>query len=230
MKPWLHRQWCIPPRANAAFVCAMEDVLSLYKRDVDPDQPLVCMDEISKQLVTEVRQPLMAHPGSPVRYDYEYERNGVCNMFMFYEPFAGKRHVSVTDRRTKVDWAMQIRELLDVRYPNVEKVTLVLDNLNTHTGASLYEAFDPQEARRLLDRLDIHYTPKHGSWLNIAEIELGVLARQCLDRRIPDKRTLAREVAAWEQRRNAIEAKVDWRFTTKAARIKLKRLYPTLSG
>ncbi len=143
MKPWLHRQWCIPPRANAAFVCAMEDVLSLYKRDVDPDQPLVCMDEISKQLVTEVRQPLMAHPGSPVRYDYEYERNGVCNMFMFYEPFAGKRHVSVTDRRTKVDWAMQIRELLDVRYPNVEKVTLVLDNLNTHTGASLYDGVRP---------------------------------------------------------------------------------------
>ena len=208
----------------------MEDVLTLYKRSLNPDQPLVCMDETSKQLTKETRQLVAAKPGRPARHDYEYERNGVCNLFMFFEPLAGKRHVSVTDRRTKMDWAMQIKELLDVRYPKAPKVTLVMDNLNTHTGASLYEAFEPHEARRLLDKLDIHYTPKHGSWLNMAEIELGVLTRQCLDRRLPDKATLSAEIAAWQQRRNAAEAKVDWRFTTANARIKLKRLYPTLSG
>ena len=208
----------------------MEDVLTLYKRSLNPDQPMVCMDETSKQLTKETRQLVAAKPGRPARYDYEYERNGVCNLFMFFEPLAGKRHVSVTDRRTKMDWAMQIKELLDVRYPKAPKVTLVMDNLNTHTGASLYEAFEPHEARRLLDRLDIHYTPKHGSWLNMAEIELGVLTRQCLDRRLPDKATLSAEIAAWQQRRNAAESKVEWRFTTANARIKLKRLYPTLSG
>ena len=223
------KQWCIPPKSNAAFVCAMEDVLTLYKRAMDPDHPVVCMDETSKQLIKETRRRIAARPGRPECYDYEYERNGVCNLFMFYEPFAGRRHVPVTDRRTKVDWAVQIKELLDVHYSTAEKVTLVMDNLNTHTGASLYEAFEPHEARRLLDKLEIHYTPKHGSWLNIAEIELSVLTRQCLNRRIPDKVTLAREVAAWEQRRNAAQAKVDWRFTTADARIKLKRLYPTLS-
>lgn len=207
----------------------MENVLTVYKRDFNPDNPLVCMDEASKQLTRETRCPIPAAPGRPTRYDYEYERNGVCNLFMLFEPLAGKRHVSVTDRRTKGDWAMQIKQLLDVHYPTAQKVTLVMDNLNTHTGASLYETFEPHEARRLLDRLDIHYTPKHGSWLNMAEIELGVLSRQCLDRRLPDKTTLRVEVAAWQQRRNAAEAKVDWRFTTADARIKLKRLYPTLS-
>ena len=208
----------------------MEDVLTVYKRDFSRDEPLVCMDETSKQLTKETRRPIRATRGRPARYDYEYERNGVSNLFMFFEPLAGKRLVSVTDRRTKADWAMQIKELLDVHYRSARKVTLVMDNLNTHTGASLYQVFEQHEARRLLDRLDIHYTPKHGSWLNMAEIELGVLARQCLNRRIPDKATLTAEVAAWEQRRNAAEAKVDWRFTTADARIKLKRLYPTLSG
>ena len=210
-------------------MCAMEDILTVYKRSFSPDEPLVCMDETSKQLTAETRRPIRAAPGRPLRYDYEYERNGVGNLFMFFEPLAGKRHVSVTDRRTKVDWARQIKELLDVQYPHAHQVTLVMDNLNTHTAASLYEVFQPGEARRLLDRLQIHYTPKHGSWLNMAEIELSVLARQCLDRRIPDKATLASEVAAWQHRRNSAEAKIDWRFTNDKARIKLKRLYPTLS-
>ncbi len=208
----------------------MEDILTVYKREFNPDEPLVCMDETSKQLTAETRRPIPATPGRPARYDYEYERNGVCNLFMFFEPLAGKRHVSVTDRRTKVDWAIQIKELLDVHYPTANKITLVMDNLNTHTGASLYEVFEPNEARRLLDRLQFHYTPKHGSWLNMAEIELGVLSRQCLDRRIPDKATLGTEVAAWQKRRNTSEAKVNWRFTNSKARIKLKRLYPTLSS
>ena len=229
MKPWLRRQWCIQSRASAAFVCAMEDVLAVYKRAFNSAEPLVCMDETSKQLTAETRRPIPAAPGRAERYDYEYERNGVCNLFMFFEPLAGKRHVSITDRSTKVDWAIQIKQLLDVHYPNAQKVTLVMDNLNTHTGASLYEVFEPSEARRLLDRLHIHYTPKHGSWLNMAEIELSVLSRQCLDRRIPDKGTLEMEVAAWQSRRNTAEAKVDWRFTNDKARIKLKRLYPTLS-
>ena len=208
----------------------MEDILSVYKREFNPDEPLICMDEKSKQLTAETRLPIPVAPGRPARYDYEYERNGVSNLFMFFEPLAGKRHVSVTERRTKADWAMQIKELLDVQYPAAKKVTLVMDNLNTHSGASLYEVFDPAEARRLLDRLQIHYTPKHGSWLNMAEIELGVLSRQCLDRRIPDKETLRTEVIAWQQRRNTAEAKVDWRFTNSKARIKLKHLYPTLSS
>lgn len=207
----------------------MEDILIVYKRDFNPAEPLVCMDETSRQLIKETRRPIAAGAARPARYDYEYERNGVCNLFMFFGPLGGKRHVSVTERRTKVDWAMQIKELLDVRYPTARKVILVMDNLNTHTGASLYEAFEPKEARRLLDRLEIHYTPKHGSWLNMAEIELAVLTRQCLNRRLPDKATLIAEVAAWEKRRNAAQAKVDWRFTTADARIKLKRLYPTLS-
>jgi transposase len=207
----------------------MEDILTVYKRAFSPDEPLVCMDETSKQLTAETRRPIPAAPGRPARYDYEYERNGVCNLFMFFEPLVGTRHVSVTERRRKADWALQIKELLDVHYPHAQTVTLVMDNLNTHTGASLYEVFEPSEARRLLDRLQIHYTPKHGSWLNMAEIELSVLTRQCLDRRIPDKATLASEVAAWQQRRNTAEAKIDWRFTNDEARIKLKRLYPTLS-
>lgn len=186
------------------------------------------MDETSKQLIKETRQASPAQPGIPARYDYEYERNGVCNLFMFYAPFAGKRYVSVTDQRTKVDWALQIKELLDEHYPNAHKIILVMDNLNTHSGASLYEAFEPTEAKRLLDHLEIHYTPKHGSWLNIAEIELRVLSGQCLDRRIPDKETLKQEVTHWQTQRNFLEAKVDWRFFVDGARIKLKRLYPTL--
>jgi hypothetical protein len=230
LKPWRYQQWVIPARSGAAFVCAMEDVLSVYKRPFNPCEPMVCMDETSKQLTRETRQPIPVAPGRPARYDYEYERNGVANLFLFFETLAGKRYVAVTDRRTKLDWALQIKELLDVRYPTARRVLLVMDNLNTHSGASLYEAFPPEEARRLLDRLEIHYTPKHGSWLNMAEIELGVLTRQCLARRLPDKATLAKEVGAWQRRRNAAEAKVDWRFTTSNARIKLKRLYPTLSA
>ena len=207
----------------------MEDILAVYKRPYDPEQPLICMDETTKQLVKECRRTVPAEPGIPARYDYEYERNGVCNLFMFYEPFGGKRYVSVTDRRAKVDWAMEIKELLDKHYPNAKKVVLVMDNLNTHNGGSLYEAFQPDKARRLLERLEMHYTPKHGSWLNIAEIELRVLTGQCLNRRIPDKQKLELEVAQWQNDRNFLQAKVDWRFSNDDARIKLKRLYPTLS-
>lgn len=206
----------------------MEDVLTIYKRPHNPDEPLICMDETSKQLVKETRQTVPAEPGIPARYDFEYERNGVSNLFMFYEPFGGNRYVSVTDRRTKKDWALQIKELLDNHYPNARKVVLVMDNLNTHTGASLYETFLPDIARGLMDRLEFHYTPKHGSWLNIAEIELRVLIGQCLNRRIPDKQTLEREIAHWQDQRNSLQAKVDWQFSTGDARIKLKRLYPTL--
>ena len=206
----------------------MEDILELYQRPYDPNQPLICMDETSKQLVKETRQPIGMTPGKPARYDYEYERNGVCNIFMCYEPFGGKRYVSITDHRTKQDWAIQIKQLLEVRFPTVEKIVLVADNLNTHNGSSLYETFSPEEARRLLNRLEIHYTPKHGSWLNIAEIELRVLSGQCLNRRIPDRQALQNEVAAWQNQRNFKQAKVDWRFSTDNARIKLKRLYPTL--
>jgi len=220
--------WCIPPTADAAFVCAMEDILEIYKRPYNPDEPLICMDETSKQLIREIRQPQPAKPKKAARFDYEYERNGVCNLFMFYEPFGGRRCTAVTERRTKTDWAHQIKELLDVHYPDVKKVVLVMDNLNTHSGASLYAAFPPGEARRLFERLEIHYTPKHGSWLNIAEIELRVLTGQCLNRRIPDKRTLEREICQWQNQRNFRNAKVNWQFTTDDARLKLKRLYPTL--
>jgi hypothetical protein len=206
----------------------MEDILDIYKRPYQAGRPLICMDETSKQLIKETRLPLSIAPGQPARFDYEYERNGVCNLFMFYEPFGGKRFVSVTDRRTKIDWAAQIKELVDVQYPTAEKIILVMDNLNTHKGASLYETFPPSEARRLLNRLEFHYTPKHASWLNIAEIELRVLSGQCLNRRIADKNTLMKEIRAWQKQRNFRNAKVDWQFTTEDARIKLKRLYPTL--
>jgi hypothetical protein len=206
----------------------MEDVLAVYKRPYDPEFPLVCMDEISKQLTRETRKPLLTEPGKSVRYDYEYERNGVCNMFMFFEPFRGKRHVRITQRRTKADWAVQIKDLLDNHYPKEKKIVLVMDNLNTHKGASLYETFPPEEARRLLERLEIHHTPKHGSWLNIAEIELRILSGQCLNRRIPDISTLEQEILHWQNQRNNLESKVDWQFSNEDARIKLKRLYPTL--
>jgi hypothetical protein len=224
----LKEQWCIPPKANAEFVYHMEDVLEVYKRPYDPTQPMVCMDEISKQLVSERRQPLPAQPGQAQRYDYEYRREGVCNLFMFFEPLRGWRHLKVTQRRTRQDWAWAMKELVDVYYPNAECITVVLDNLNTHTGASLYETFEPTEARRIWERLDLHYTPKHGSWLNMAEIELSVFARQCLNRRIPDQDTLRHEVAALEVERNRSLSAVNWRFTTADARIKLKKLYPVI--
>lgn len=206
----------------------MEDVLDVYKRPYDPKRPLVCMDEVSKQLVGETRLPLPARPGWVARYDYEYVRGGVTNLFLFFEPLAGWRHVEVTERRTKRDWAQCIRELVDEHYPEAEKIVLVMDNLNTHTPAALYERFEPAQAKRIADRLEIHYTPKHGSWLNMAEIELSVLERQCLKRRIGEVETLKSQVMAWESERNARGASVDWQFTTSDARIKLKRLYPSI--
>ena len=205
----------------------MEDILEVYKRDYNEEYPLICMDESSKQHVKEVYEPEAAKPGSPAREDYQYERNGVSNVFMFFEPLAGKRYVEITNRRTAIDWAEQIRDLVDVRYPHAKRITLVMDNLNTHVGASLYKTFEPQEARRILDKLEIHYTPKHGSWLNMAEIELSVLSRQCMDARIPDQETLKKQVAIWQQQRNAISSPMQWRFTTDDARVKLKKLYPS---
>jgi hypothetical protein len=205
----------------------MEDVLEVYQRDFDPRRPQVCLDEASKQLVGEVVQPLPPEPGQPARFDYEYERQGTANLFVVTEPLVGQRWLRVTDRRTAVDFAHVVRWLLDELYPRADKVVLVMDNLNTHKPASLYEAFAPAEARRLAERLEIHYTPKHGSWLNVAEIELSILARQCLGRRIADKEELAREVAAWQRQRNKAHGTVDWQFTTQDARTKLKRLYPS---
>lgn len=206
----------------------MEDVLEVYTRPTDPTQPLVCFDELSKQQVKDVRTPIPPAPGQPERYDYEYERNGTSNLFMFFAPLLGWRHVKVTERRTAVDFAHCMRDLVDVHFPDAPRITLVVDNLNTHVLASLYKAFAPAEARRIWERLEVHYTPKHGSWLNMAEIELSVLARQCLNRRIPDRETLIQEVAAWEAKRNARGIVADWRFTTADARIKLKRLYPVV--
>jgi hypothetical protein len=226
LKPWRKQMWCIPPEQSAEFVCAMENVLEAYHRPYDPKQPLVCMDETSKQLVKETRVPQPPRPGQPERFDYEYERNGTANVFLFCEPLAGRRRVTVTQRRTKCDWAEQIRTLLDVQYPRAERVTLVMDNLNTHSLASLYEAFEPAEARRLIERLEVVYTPKHGSWLNMAEIELGVLSRQCMGGRVPDQATLVASVDHWQKDRNASRATIDWQFTTANARIKLRRLYP----
>ena len=206
----------------------MEDILEVYQRPYDAHRPLVCFDEGTKPLVQDVRTPMPAAPGRPERIDYEYERHGTGNLFMMFEPLAGQREVLVTERRTAVDYAEAIQHLVDVRYPSAETIVLVQDNLNTHKLASLYEAFPPEEARRLIDRLEVHYTPKHGSWLNMAEIELGVVRRQCLDRRIPDFSTLTGEVAAWQRDRNTLQVKVDWQFTTAEARVKLKRLYPIL--
>ena len=208
----------------------MEDVLDVYHRPYDPKRPVVCMDEASKQLIGEVRAPLPPQPGRIAKYDSEYERLGTANIFMAVEPLAGKRTVRVTDRRTKVDWAEFIRFLLEVVYPEADKVVLVMDNLNIHSIGSLYEAFDPATARALAARLEIHYTPKHGSWLNMAETELSILCRQCLDRRIDCKATMTRQVAAWETDRNACQSRIDWQFTTADARIKLRRLYPSIQG
>jgi hypothetical protein len=206
----------------------MEDVLEVYTRPHDPRRPVVCLDETSRQLLAHTRRPLAAGPGRPAREDHEYERRGVCNLFLVCEPLRGWRDVMVSDRRTRIDWAHCIKGLADICYPDAEVIVLVQDNLNTHTPASLYEAFEPAEARRLAGRLELHYTPKHGSWLNMAEIELAVLAGQCLDRRLDDRATLEQEVAAWQVARNASGRGVDWRFTTADARIKLKRLYPAI--
>jgi len=205
----------------------MEDVLEVYHRPHDPSRPVVCMDECSKQLIAEVRDPLPPRPGDVAKYDSEYERRGTANIFMAVEPLAGKRTVQVTDQRKRTDWALFIRHLLLTVYAQAAAVVLVMDNLNTHGIASLYEAFDPATARALAARLEIHYTPKHGSWLNMAETELSVLSRQCLDRRIDSKNILTREIGAWESNRNNACTTIDWRFTTQDARVKLKRLYPS---
>ena len=218
----------IPPKANAAFVAAMEDVLEVYKRPHDPACPLVCLDETSKQLVAETRQPQPMQPGQPARRDYEYKRNGTANLFMLFAPLEGWRHVAATLRRTAVDYAHVLRDLCDIHFPKAARIVLVQDNLNTHTPASLYEAFAPAEARRIIERFEWHYTPKHGSWLNLAESELAVLSRQCLDRRIADAAGLEREVNAWRKNRNTNNAKASWHFTTHDARIKLKNLYPLI--
>jgi hypothetical protein len=206
----------------------MEDVLDVYHRPYDPTRPQVCLDEASKQLVGEAIEPLPPEPGQPGRFDYEYVRNGTANLFMVAEPLLGWRAVQVTDRRTAKDFAEVVRWLVEDVHPEAEAVVLVMDNLNTHKLASLYEAFPPERARRIAERVEVHHTPKHGSWLNVAEVELSVLARQCLDRRIEDRATLEREVAAWEDDRNQRAVETKWRFTTADARIKLRRLYPTL--
>jgi transposase len=218
----------IPPKANAEFVCAMEGVLEVYARPHDPKRPVVCADEGGKQLIGDVREPLPVRPGAPAKEDYEYERNGTSNLVVAFEPLAGVRRFEVTERKTKADFARLLKRVADEWYPEAERVTLVVDNLSTHKPSALYEVFEPAEARRVMGRLEFVYTPKHGSWLNMAEIELSVLARQCLDRRIPDMATLRREVATWEEERNAAAVKVDWQFTTADARTKLKRLYPVI--
>lgn len=206
----------------------MEDVLDVYHGTYDEQHPLVCMDECPKQLLGQVREPLPVAPEQPRREDYEYQREGTCNLFLAFAPVQGWRTVAVTSRRTKVDWAHFMRELVDAHFPNAERITVVLDNLNTHTYASLYEAFEPAEARRIARKLELHYTPKHGSWLNMAEIELSALNRQCLQRRIVDQETMQHVTALWSERRNAVGTTVDWRFTTVDARIKLKWLYPKI--
>ncbi len=218
----------IAPDASASFVAAMEDVLEVYQRPHDPARPVVCLDETSKQLIAQTRVPIAAKPGQLARVDYEYERNGTANLFMMFAPLEGWRNVKVTDRHAAIDYAWVLKELSDTHFPGASKIVLVQDNLNTHKPASLYEAFPPAQARRLAERFEWHYTPKHGSWLDMAESELSVLSKQCLDRRIPDKQTLTDEVAAWQDDRNKKHAKADWQFTTADARVKLKRLYPAM--
>jgi DDE superfamily endonuclease len=224
----MKKQWCIG-EINSEFVACMEDVLDLYAEPYDEKRPTVGFDETSKQLIAETRQPISARGGKVERFDYEYERGGVRNLFMMCEPKRGWRHVEVTEQRTMQDFARQMKWLVDEAFPEAERVRVVLDNLNTHRAASLYERFAPEEARRIVKKLEFHYTPKHGSWLNIAEIELSVFSRQCLDRRIGDEETLKGEVKKLEEERNAACAKIEWRFTTEDARRKMHRLYPSTS-
>jgi hypothetical protein len=227
MKPHLRKMWCIPAKKSAEFVQHMEDVLEVYHRPFDPARPVVCMDETNKQLIGEVREPLPPSPGRVERYDSVYVRNGTANLFLAFEPLGGWREVKATDTRRRGDWAHFIRDLVDGRYKEAVKVVLVMDQLNTHSLASLYEAFAPAEARRVADRLEVHHTPKHGSWLNLAESELSVLARD-LPERVGDRAAMARHVEAWKVRRNAAGVRADWQFTTADARIKLRKLYPTI--
>lgn len=206
----------------------MEDVLEVYKRPLDTKRPLLCMDEMPKQLLGETRDPLPVAPGRPARQDYEYKRGGVADVFMVFEPLVGKRYIEITDQRRREEWAQVMRKVSDELYPQAEKIVVVMDNLNTHTPAAFYQVFEPGEARRLVERFEFHYTPKHGSWLNMAEIELSALVRQCLDRRIPDKEKMIQEVRAWQDQRNSEVVKVHWQFTTADARVKLKSLYPKI--
>lgn len=228
LKPWLKKPWCIPA-VTGAFVAAMADVLALYAEPYDPTRPTVCFDETNRPLLADAQPPLPGAPGQPARVDYEYKRAGTRTLFLHGEPQAGWRHIAVTERRTKQDFAHQMRWLVAERYPEAAVIRVVLDNLTTHGPGSLYEAFLPAEARRLVEKLEFHHTPKHGSWLNMAEIELSIVQRQCLDRRLADADTLQREIAAWEQQRNAAQETIDWRFSITDAREKLKRLYPTNS-
>lgn len=227
MKPWLKKMWCIP-KVDAHFVARMEDVLELYAEAADPRRPVVCFDETPRQLIGEARVPVTAKPGRPARFDYEYVRNGTANVFMFVDAHRSWRHAKVTDRRAASDFAECMRDLVDHHYPKAACIRVVLDNLSTHTPAALYETFPPDEARRILRRLEFHYTPKHASWLNMVEIEIGVMVGQCLDRRIPDKATLVSEVSAWERRRNKEKARIQWLFTVERAREKLRRSYPLI--
>lgn len=228
LKPWIKKQWCIPTQADAEFVYHMEDVLEVYTRPYDPRHPQVCMDEVNTQLLAETRDPLPMEPGKPKREDYEYERQGVCNVFLACESLAGKRYTMVAAQRTKQEWAEFIRRLSDEYYPHAERIVLVMDNLNTHTLASLYEVFSVAEARRLCQRFEVHYTPKHASWLNMAEIELSALDRQCLSQRFASLDIAAQQVAAWTARRNRASVTIQWRFTAEDASIKLKHLYPSI--
>jgi hypothetical protein len=222
----LKEEWCLPT-VSPEFVWRMEDVLELYAEPYDPAYPVVCFDESPYQMISETRVPVPAKQGKPQRIDYEYKREGTCNLFMFFQPLGGWRHVKVTERRTAKEYAQCMKDLVDVHFPDAILISVVQDNLNTHTGAALYEAFAPAEARRILNKLDFRYTPKHGSWLNMAEVEIGVVLGQCLDQRIPTMPTVRRKVSGWERRRNTAKAMVNWRFTTTNAREKLKRLYPS---
>lgn len=225
LKPWQEKMWCIP-HVNAEYVARMEDVLDLYAEAPDPRRPVVGFDETPRQLIGEARVPIAAEPGKPRRVDYEYVRNGTANVFMFVDVNRPWRHAKVTEQRTCIDFAECMRDLVDVHYPQAERIRVVLDNLSAHSPAALYQAFAPAEARRILSRLEFHFTPKHASWLNMVEIEIGVMVAQCLDRRIPDQTTLTKEIAAWERRRNAEKARIKWMFTVDRAREKLGRLYP----
>lgn len=225
LKPWRQDMWCIP-KVDAAFVACMEDVLDLYAEEPDPKQPVVCFDESPTQLIGEARQPVPPEPGQPARYDYEYRRNGTTNLFIFLDAHQPWRAVKVTDQRTSRDFAACMRDLVDTHYPEAERIRVVMDNLSSHSAAALYEAFPADEARRVLRRLEFHFTPKHASWLNMVEIEIGVLRTQCLDRRIGERDTLEREIAAWQRQRNQDGARINWMFTTDRARHKLRHAYP----
>lgn len=225
LKPWRQKMWCIP-RVDGEYVARMEDVLDLYAEAPDLRRPVVCCDESPTQLIGEVRKPIPPAPGHPERYDYEYRRNGTVNLFVLLDVHHPWRRVEVTERRTAVDFALCMRELVDVHFPQAERIRVVLDNLSTHSAGSLYETFAPEEARRVLRRLEFHFTPKHASWLNMAEIEIGVLRSQCLDRRIDNRVRLEREIDKWQQQRNAAGVRVKWMFTTDKARARMGRAYP----